>query len=233
MLKSGARKIIINNFPQVLIISLIYVVLTTVVSWFAVRLPGNLSIEEINARLASGEIPSLGIIYTNFRPAGIFLALLMLILQPLLEVGFISYCLKLKRDQKTDFRDLFNGIILFFKVLAIFLITTFYILLWSLLLIIPGIIASYRYRQAYYILLDDPRKSALQCISESRIIMHGKKLDLFTIDISFFGWFVLDMLVFFIIPLPFTIPFISIWLSPYLCLTRAAFYEDSISKVAV
>jgi len=232
-LKAGARKFIIDNLPKVLIISMIYVILTTVVAWFAVRLPGSLSIEDIYERLASGEIPSLNIIYTNFKPVGIFLALLMLMLQPLLDVGFMSYCLKLNRSQKTDFKDLFNGLILFIKVISIFLITTLYILLWSLLLIIPGIVAAYRYRQSYYILLDDPKKSALQCISESCIVMNGKKADLFIIDISFMGWFALDMLVFFLIPLPISFPFVSIWLSPYLGLTRVAFYEDAVSSVAV
>jgi len=205
----------------------------TIVAWLAVRLPGSIRLEDIYARLSSGEIPSLAIIYTDFRPTGVFLALLLLLLRPLLDFGFISYCLKLSREQKTDFKDLFNGFIFSLKVLSIFLITSLYIFLWSMLLIVPGIVASYRYRQAYYILIDDPRKGALQCISESCIMMNGKKLDLLTIDLSFIGWFFLDMLVVVLTPLPFAFPFISLWISPYLGLTRAAFYEDLITNVAV
>ena len=102
-----------------------------------------------------------------------------------------------------------------------------------MLFVIPGIIASYRYRLAYYILIDDPGKGALQCINESKLMMHGKKLDLLTIDISFIGWYILDLAVVFIIPSPIALPIVSIWLSPYLGLTRAAFYEDQITKIAV
>jgi len=139
----------------------------------------------------------------------------------------------MKRELKTDFFDLFNGFIYFIKVIKIFLITAIYVFLWSILLIIPGIIASYRYRQAYYILLDDPRKSALQCISESCLMMKGKKLDLFIVDISFLGWFALDMLVVIMIPLPFAIPIVTTWLYPYLGLTRVVFYEEAVSNIAV
>ena len=233
MLKSRARRIIIDNFPKILIYSFIYVTLTAIVSWFVFRLPGSISFEEINSRLAAGEMPGFAVIYSNFRPFGVFLALLLYLISPLLDVGFISYCLKINRKQETDYKDLFNGFIFFIKVLAIFIITTFYILLWSILLIIPGIVAFYRYRQAYYILLDDPRKSALQCIEESCLLMKTRKLDLLIIDISFLGWVFLDFIVTILIPLPFVIPIISIWLSPYMGLTRVGFYEDLVTTTAV
>jgi len=232
LLKASARKLIFENSPKLLFISLVYVVLITVVSWLAFRLPGSISMDDINSRLLSGEIPSIWMIYTNFRPIGVFLALILLLLQPVLDVGFISYCIKINRDQGTEIRDLFNGFLFFLKVLSIFFITSVFIFLWSLLFIIPGIVASYRYRQAYYILLDDPGKSALQCITESSLMMYGNKLDLLIIDISFIGWYLLDLAVFLLTPFPFTIPIVSLWLSPYLGLTRVAFYEDRLAKIA-
>ena len=233
MLKAGARNLIFKNSPKLLFISLVYVALGTVISWVSFRLPGSINLDDINSRLMSGEIPGIGMIYTDFRLIGALLALVFYLLQPLLDVGFKSYCLKINRSQDTEFMDLLNGFLFFTKVLAIFLITTFFIFLWSLLLIIPGIVASYRYRQAYYILLDDPGKSALQCISESKLMMYGNKLDLLIIDISFIGWFILDLVVIILIPLPFSVPVVSIWLSPYLGLTRAAFYEDRLENIAV
>jgi len=232
-LKAGARSLILKNFPKILVISLVYVFLITVVSWLSIRLPGNINQQDIIDRIASGEIPGLGIIYTNFRPVGIFLALLLLILQPALDLGFISYCMKINRGQNAEFNDIFNGFLLLLKVISLFLTISFFVFLWSLLVIIPGIVASYRYRLAYYILLDDPEKSVLQCITESKLMMFGRKVDLFIIDLSFLGWYILDTLVYFLIPLPFMIPLISIWLSPYIGLTRAAFYEDRITNIAV
>jgi len=233
VLKAGARKLIFENLPRLLYISLAYVVLATVISWLSFRLPGNINMQDINSRLASGELPGPGIIYTNFRPIGVFLALLLFMLQPVLEVGFISFCIKTNRKKSTEFKDLFNGFLFFGKVISIFLITTLFIFLWSMLLIIPGIVASYRYRLAYYILLDDPGKGALQCISESKLLMNGMKLELLVIDLSFLGWYVLDFAIFVLIPLSFTIPVISIWLSPYVGLTRAAFYEHRVANIAV
>jgi len=232
-LKAGARKLIFDNSPRLLLISLLFVIIVTVVSWLSFRLPGNINMQDINSRLASGEIPGFGIIYTNFRPVGVFLAVLLLLLQPVLDVGFISFCLKTNRSQSTEFKDLFNGFLFFSKVLSIFIITAVFVFLWSMLFIFPGIVASYRYRQAYYILMDDPGKGALQCISESKLMMHGKKLDLLIIDLSFLGWYILDLVVFILIPLSFTIPFVSVWLSPYLGLTRAAFYEYQVADIAV
>ena len=232
-LKANARKLIFENSPRLLLISLVYVIFITVVAWLTVRLPGSINANDIYARLAAGEMPGLGIIYTDFRPIGVLLALLLYMVQPVLDVGFMSFCLKTHRAQNTEYKDLLNGFMFFIKVISIFIITTFFIFLWSMLLFIPGVIAFYRYRLAYYILLDDPGKGALQCINESKLLMSGKKLDLLTIDISFIGWYLLDIVVIFIIPTPIALPIVSIWLSPYFGLTVAAFYEDQIATIAV
>ena len=233
VLKAGARRLIFERSPRIFIISLIYVALAAVVSWLAFRLPGSINAQDIYSRLLSGELLSLSIFYTNFRPTGVFFALLLLLFQPVLDFGFLSYCVKTNRNQKTDYFDLLNGFLFFVKVISLFLLILIFTLLWSLLLIIPGIVANYRYRLAYYILLDDPTKGALQCIAESKLLMQGKKVDLLTIDISFIGWFILDSIVLFAIPFSFAIPIVSIWLSPYLGLTRAAFYEEQVTNVAV
>ena len=234
-LKADARKLMFENMPRIFIISLIYVLAGTLLAWLIVRLPKSISInmQDINTRLASGEIPGFGIIYTGFRPAGDILALLLFLLQPVIDIGFISYCLKTNRAQKTEFKDLLNGFLFIFKIISIFIITTILVFLWSMLFIIPGIVASYRYRLAYYILLDDPQKSALTCISESKRLMHGRKLDLLIIDFSFLGWYILDFIIAMLTPLPFALPLVSVWLSPYVWLTRAAFYENQITTAAV
>ena len=233
VLKAGARRLIFENSPRIFIISLIYITLAAVVSWLSFRLPGTISMQDINSRLLSGELPGIGIIFTNFRPIGLLFAFLLLLFQPVLDFGFISYCLKINRSQKTDYFDLLNGFLFFVKVILLYLLILIFVLMWSLLLIIPGIVASYRYRLAYYILLDDPTKGVLQCIIESKLLMNGKKVDLLTIDLSFFGWFILDFAVLFAIPFSFAIPIVSIWLSPYLGLTRAAFYEEQVMNAAV
>jgi len=232
-LKANARKLIFENSPRIFLIALLYVFLITIVAWLAVRLPGNISLQDIYDRLGSGEIPGFGIIYTNFRLTGVFLAVILLLLQPILDAGFINFCMKTYRTQSTEFKDIFNGFLFFTKVLSIFLLTSLFIFLWSLLLLIPGIVAGYRYRQAYYILFDDPRKGAMQCINESKTLMNGKKLDLLIIDLSFLGWYLIDYALFIIMPLPFPFPIVSVWISPYLGLTRVGFYENLVEEIAV
>jgi len=232
-LKAGARKLIFINSPRLLVLSIAYVFFVTIVSEFSFRLPFGVIIQNFTNQLAAGVMPGFEMLYTEIRLTGFILALLLSFLRPVLDVGFFSFCLKTNRSEDTEFKDLFNGFIFFTKVISIYFITAVLVFLWSMLFIFPGIVAGYRYRQAYYILLDDPRKGALQCITESKLMMHGKKLDLLILDLSFLGWYLIDFIVIFLIPLPFSVPLVSIWLSPYAGLTRAAFYENQVASVAV
>ena len=232
ILKAGARQLLFKNAPTLFIISLLYVILAAVISWLAVRLLGSFGILDTLTRFASGELLDPSTLFANIRPLGAILAVLLLLLHPILDVGFVSYCLKINRNREADYKDIFNGFTIFIKIISIFIISTIFIFLWSLLLFVPGIVASYSYRQAYYILLDDPEKSAIQCIAESKLIMHGHKVDLFILDFSFLGWFFLDSAFVLLTPLPFVFSIISVWLSPYLGLTRAAFYENRIAGIA-
>ena len=69
-----------------------------------------------------------------------------------------------------------------------------YTLLWALLLLIPGIIKSYSYAMAPYILKDNPEMGAEEAIVESMKMMKGYKLKLFLLDLSFIGWIILMIL---------------------------------------
>jgi len=232
-LKANARKLIFDNTPRIFFISLLYVVLGLLVSWFTFRLPGNIDMQNMYERLSAGEMFNLTMIFSNFRLTGLFLAVLFSLFQPIFDVGFISYCFKIFRRQETSYKDILDGFLYFLKVLLLFIIITALIFLWSLLLIIPGIIAAYRYRLAFYILLDDPSKCVIDCIKESGSLMYGAKVDLLIIDISFLGWFFLDFLFFLLSPLPFTVPVVSVWLAPYITLTRVGFYKQRINRLAI
>jgi len=139
-LKAGARKLIFENSPRIFVISLIYIILITVVSWLSIRLPGNINEQDILNRIASGEVLGLGIIYTNFRPIGIVLAVFLLLIQPILDIGFASYCLKINRGHDAEFKDILNGFQIVIKTISLFVTIVALVLFWSLLLIIPGIV---------------------------------------------------------------------------------------------
>lgn len=91
------------------------------------------------------------------------------------------------------------------------------ILLWSLLLIIPGIIKSFSYAMTPYILEDNPELGAVDAIHRSRMMMRGHKFDLFWLYLSFIGWFLLSIL---------TLGIGFLWLVPYMETAQAAFYEE-------
>ena len=91
------------------------------------------------------------------------------------------------------------------------------VFLWSLLLFIPGIIAAYRYRFAYYNILTDGSLSASEAIALSCRQTAGMKMDLFVLDLSFIGWEIVSNL---------TYGLLNIWLMPYKTLAELAYFEE-------
>jgi len=71
-----------------------------------------------------------------------------------------------------------------------------YNLLWTLLFIIPGIIKSYEYKFVPYILSEEPNLSSNEVITRSREMTDGHKMDMFVLDLSFLGWYILGGLLF-------------------------------------
>ena len=102
------------------------------------------------------------------------------------------------------------------KVWGMFLMVLF-IALWSLLLVIPGIIKMFSYAMTPYILEENPELSANEAIDRSRAMMKGHKFDLFWLFLSFIGWGILCV---------FTLGIGTLWLTPYMQTSVAAFYED-------
>lgn len=111
------------------------------------------------------------------------------------------------------------------SVIAIHIISGFFIILWSFLFIIPGIIAALAYSQAYYIYKDSEATgenlSALDCISRSKELMDGNKGKLFVLELSFIGWH-------FIGGLTFGLGYLFI--TPYIQTAKAVFYNDLLNE---
>lgn len=114
------------------------------------------------------------------------------------------------------------------QVLAIYIITGFFVILWSLLLIIPGIIASLAYSQAYYIYKDSEAKgenlSVMDCISHSKELMAGNKGKLFLLELSFIGWHLIGALTF---------GLGYLFITPYIQTAKAVFYNDLLDNSQV
>lgn len=98
-----------------------------------------------------------------------------------------------------------------------------YTFLWSMLLIIPGIIKSYEYRMIPYILAENPGMSAPECFAMSKEMMMGEKWKAFVLDWSFLGWYILGA---------FTCGILYIfYVNPYVYQTDAELYAVLKQKV--
>lgn len=155
--------------------------------------------------------------FEHYSVSGVAVVLVVAleIMNYMVSVGFVIFSLHVSRDETAEIGNLFDGFGLFFRVLWLAILQGLFVFLWSLLLVVPGIIAAYRYRQALYLLLDHPEKSAWQCLRESAAVMRGHKWELFVLDLSFLGWMLLSALF---------AP-VSIWLDPYRAITNANYYN--------
>lgn len=131
--------------------------------------------------------------------------------------GIAIVMLGVYRGKDIDFGVLFEGFQDYSRIFVTKLLQAIYTLLWSLLLVIPGIIKSYSYAMTDFILKDEPEMKNNAAIEKSMAMMENNKMKLFLLDLSFIGWALLAIVT-------FGIGFL--FLQPYMQVSRAAFYED-------
>ena len=99
--------------------------------------------------------------------------------------------LVLKAEANRDdrwFADSFGGFARPLEMTWLLVVVNLKVLLWSLLLVFPGIIAAYRYRLAWYLKSERPDMTARECVAESSRLMKGRKWKAFCLDCSFIWW---------------------------------------------
>lgn len=131
--------------------------------------------------------------------------------------GIAVFFLNLSRGKEISINNLFDGFNHYGRTLGTYLLFVLFIMLWSLLLIVPGIIAAYSYALVFYILVDEPNLKPLEALRKSKKMMDGNKAKLFYLGLRFIGWALLCVL---------TLGIGFIWLAPYIQMARAKFYED-------
>lgn len=118
---------------------------------------------------------------------------------------------------KPQINDLFTEFNSFWSAFKVQFLMSLFTLLWTLLLIVPGIIKSYAYSQAMYILAENPEIGAREALKRSEEMMQGHKMDLFVLNLSFIGWYLLGAITFGIA---------YIWVMPYVQATLTNFYNE-------
>lgn len=153
-------------------------------------------------------------------PSMVLQGVLSVLLLPL-AWGYITFFLRIIRDENLDYGHLFDGFNQYFRIFLAELLKGIYILLWALLLIIPGLIKEYSYAMTEFILKDNPEMSGEEAICESMRLMQGHKMQLFLLDLSMIGWLILSFL---------TLGIGLLFLIPYNYTAHAHFYEDLKAK---
>ena len=212
-IKQNAKNIVTSAKPSPILVGLVYLAISFVLQLLfdSILRIDDSYMNDIMERMMENPdyIPAL----PNIGTPGILLVIAISVMSVMMIAGFSIYCMNICQFRKAGFGNLFDGFAIFFKVLGLYILMIIFIWLWSILLIIPGIIAAYRYRMALYIMIDNPQLSALECIKASKQMMNGRKGELFVLDLSFLGWYLLALF-----------PLVTIWVTPYTSVTEVNFY---------
>ena len=159
----------------------------------------------LNMLLACAVIPAATALSGYLPVAG---TIVLFVITGALQYGLARITVNCARGYHWDISQMFCAFSKgFVKTLLLYLVQTIFLALWTLLFIIPGLIKTYSYAMAYY-LQQEPRnleKEPTDLLTESRRMMDGYKFQLFCLDLSFIGWYILGALcfgvgVFFVMP---------------------------------
>ncbi|MBQ7374860.1 MAG: DUF975 family protein [Clostridia bacterium] len=132
-------------------------------------------------------------------------------------IGYSKFNLDLMDGNEARVGTLFDYFNEWKKGFVARLLRSIYIFLWSLLFVIPGIMASYSYALVHHVMAEDPSLTAREALRESKEIMRGNRWRLFCLLLSFIGWDILGAL---------TLGIGYLWITPYREAAIAAFYRD-------
>lgn len=166
---------------------------------------GAVVLNVLTVSIASAAVPGFGLLVS------------LLITGPM-SLGLATFFLDLSCGKKISIGQIFDGFKIYSKAESAYLLMVLFVFLWSLLFIIPGIIASLAYAMTFFIISDNPSLSASEALKESKRIMKGNKWKLFCLHLRFIGWILLAAI--------FTLGIGMLWVIPYMQVAVVKFYDD-------
>ena len=221
-----AREALKGNWPMAALITLIASVLGGVSGNGGINFNLNLSSDSIGgANLTDVIGPEwvgtllgiLGIFAVAATVIALVVAIVLFVIGSPISLGYHRHALNLLDRQESGVGTLFSQFHRLGDALTMNLFRAFLIFLGALLLFVPGIILSYSYAMADFILLEDPNCSGSEALRRSRAMMRGHKWDLFMLRLSFIGWSLLAA---------FTGGIGNLFLTPYTTVATASFYRE-------
>jgi len=167
--------------------------------------------------LAVGAFLVIGLISGAAQVVPIIGFLGSLIIGGPLALGGAIFSLSLSRREYPRFEQIFDGFKKFETSLVAYLVTCIFIFLWSLLFIIPGIIAAISYSQTFFIIAQDDNIAPYDAMQKSKMMMEGHKAKYFRMILRFMGWSIVCL---------FTLGIGFLFLMPYAQVSMANFHRD-------
>lgn len=123
------------------------------------------------------------------------LAIIIFVKNPLM-VGAQRFFIKNSADSSTRVNEIVSVFRegRFLNIFATMFLQGLFVVLWSLLFVVPGIMKAYSYRLVPYILADNTDIAPMDALKLSQEMMNGHRMNAFILDLSFIGWFILTLL---------------------------------------
>ena len=147
--------------------------------------------------------------------SGLFNIIGLIVAGPL-AIGAVYFYMKLESGEEPNISIVFDGFQDFKRGLVFHLVSSIFIILWALLLVVPGIIAAIRYSMGYYLMIENPDMEPMEALRQSSELMKGHKMEFFMFVISFLGWLILSAL---------TLGIGFLLLVPYYQMSKLNFYR--------
>lgn len=208
-LRTQAREALRGKWGNAALVSLIFCV---IISAF-IGLAGGFSLPTITPNLSPAELSEYMhgyVLYFNK------MLVLNIFLGSFISLGMIFLFLDVARGAEVKMETLFEAFKKYGRYLLVAIIVIVFTWLWSLLFIIPGFIKSISYSMTYFIMRENPEMSPNDARKLSMKMMHGHKMELFLLELSFFGWALLCGV---------TLGIGLLWLIPYMYTSMGRFWE--------
>ncbi len=207
-IKKEAREMIKGNLWNLLKPVLIIALISGVISAITGGSTTGINVDMSNETLSITEIQS------NYGMV-LFSLVVGLAMLPI-EFGLLVYIVKFVRKEPYDLKILFTQFSKFWPIFALDFLVGLFSFLWSLLFIIPGIIAAISYSMAMLIMVDG-ESDAMECIRRSKAMMKGYKWDYVIFQLSFILWHLLGIV---------TLGLGYIYVGPYMMVSEVLYYEE-------
>lgn len=217
-IKAHSRAIIFKDLMNVLLSSVILFGVLLLLEELYMRLSGlHQMTHELEEAVLHNDFEAFQKVTLPEMPlASRIIGAVVYLLTIVVELGYEGYALRRARGETPKAWDILPKAKFFLRLYVIWFLKVIIVGAGLALFIVPGVYLFYGYRQAVYIMFDNPELGAIECMRRSRLMMKGRRVQLLLHDVTFILW---DLLCVFFSPA-------AVWVTPYKAIAHALFYTE-------